>query len=322
MMNSKKVSVIIPAFNAADTLAEAVYSVLNGTYDNLEILIVDDFSSDNTAQVAAQLAEENPQVQYFQNPQNYGVSKSRNLMIEKATGEFIAFLDSDDTWEPKKLEICLTILKENPDIKSVAHALSYLDKHGKKKSYIPTYPITREEMNALKKNGEIPWTFPSAAVIDRETLLEEKGFREDWHVGEDAELFARIAQKYGMLGSKEPLANYRIRGNSLTDKYWLHKRIANDCIKENQRRRIAGEKELSLNEYEDIYFNNLPQLQKLNRFRELLALHYMRKAGQNWLNRDILPALFFGILATLLNPQASLHKLKWMTYQEKLNKIK
>ncbi|OCR00403.1 glycosyl transferase family 2 [Oscillatoriales cyanobacterium USR001] len=318
-MNSEKVSVIIPAFNAAKTLPEAVYSVLNGTYHNIEILIVDDCSSDNTAKVAAQLAEENPPVQYFQNQQNYGVSKSRNLMIEKATGDLIAFLDSDDTWEPKKLEICLKILKENPDIKAVSHALYYLDKHGQKKSYIPTYPTTREEMKAIEEKGELPWSFPSATIIYRETLLKEKGFREDWPVGEDTELFARIAQKYGLLATKEPLANYRIKGNSLTDKYWLKKRIANDCIKENQKRRIQGEKELSLSEYENTYFNNLPQLKKLNKLRELLSLHYMRKAGQNWLNQDFLPALFFGVLATGLNPQASMYKLKWMKQNKKLS---
>jgi len=321
-MNSEKVSVIIPAYNAADTLTEAVYSVLNGTYKNIEILIIDDCSNDHTGKVAAQLAAENPQVHYFQNQQNCGVSKSRNLMIGKATGKFIAFLDSDDTWEPNKLEICLKILQENPDIKAVSHALSYLDKYGKKKSYIPTYPITREDLNKIKKNGEIPWAFPSSVVIDRETLLEEKGFREDWHVGEDSELFDRIAQKYGMLGSQEPLTNYRIRGNSLTDKNWWPKRIATDCIKENQRRRITGEKELLLHEYEEIYFNNLPLLQKLNKLRGILALHYMRKAGQNWLNRDVFLAVFFGGLVILLDPQAIINKFQWMNHQKKLNKVK
>jgi len=125
-----------------------------------------------------------------------------------------------------------------------------------------------------------------------------------------------------MLGSQEPLTNYRIRGNSLTDKNWLPKRIATDCIKENQRRRITGEKELLLHEYEEIYFNNLPLLQKLNKLRGILALHYMRKAGQNWLNRDVFLAVFFGGLVILLDPQAIINKLKWMNHQKKLNKVK
>ena len=113
VMNSEKVSVIIPAFNAADTLAETVSSVLNGTHKHLEILIVDDCSTDATAKVAAKLVEQDSKIQYFRNPQNYGVSKSRNLMMYRATGEYVAFLDSDDTWEPNKLEVCLKMLRQS-----------------------------------------------------------------------------------------------------------------------------------------------------------------------------------------------------------------
>ena len=316
VMNNEKVSVIIPAFNAADTLTEAVASVVNGTHKYLEILIVDDCSTDNTGTIAIQLAQQDPRIQYFRNPQTYGVSKSRNLMIDRATGYYVAFLDSDDTWEPNKLEVCLKMLEENPEVKAVAHALRYLDKYGKKLSYVPTYPTTKAQMQEIKETGESPWVFPSSVVVDREVLVTEGGFAEDWQVGEDTELFTKIAQKYGLLAATEPLGNYRIRGNSLTDKHWLKKRIASDCVKENQLRRLRGEKELSLNEYEQLCFKNLPPLKRFNKFREVLALHYMRKVGQSWLNREVLPALFYGIVTTVLNPQATLNKFKWMKAHE------
>jgi glycosyltransferase involved in cell wall biosynthesis len=316
-MNSEKVSVIIPAFNAAETLAEAVSSVVNGSYQHLEILIVDDGSTDDTSKVAAQIAESDPRIQFFRNPQNYGVSKSRNLMIDRATGEYVAFLDSDDTWEPNKLEFCLQMLAENPEVKAVAHALRYLDKHGKKLSYIATYPTTKAQMQAIKVTGESPWVFPSSVVVDRTILVKEGGFAEDWLVGEDTELFTKIAQKYGLLAATEPLGNYRIRANSLTDKYWLKKRIASDCVKENQLRRLRGEPELSLNEYEQVCFNNLPLLERLNKLREVLSQHYMRKVGQSWLNREFLPTIVYGIATIVINPQATLNKFKWIKYNEK-----
>lgn len=316
-MNSEKVSVIIPAFNAAETLAEAVASVVNGSYQHLEILIVDDCSTDDTSKVAAKIAESDPRIQFLRNPQNYGVSKSRNLMIDRATGEYVAFLDSDDTWEPNKLEFCLQMLADNPEVKAVAHALRYLDKHGKKLSYIATYPTTKAQMQAIKQTGESPWVFPSSVVVDRAILVKEGGFAEDWLVGEDTELFTRIAQKYGLLAATEPLGNYRIRANSLTDQYWLKKRIASDCVKENQRRRLRGEPELSLNEYEQVCFNNLPLLKRLNKLREVLSQHYMRKVGQSWLNREFLPTIVYGIATIVLNPQATLNKFKWMKYNEK-----
>ena len=315
-MNSEKVSVIIPAFNAADTLAEAVYSAVNGTHKHLEILIVDDCSTDDTSRVGTKIAEEDSRIQYFRNPENYGVSKSRNLMIYQATGKYVAFLDSDDTWEPNKLEFCLKMLQDNPEVKAVAHALRYLDKHGNKLSYVATYPTTKAQMQEIKQTGESPWVFPSSVVVDRSILLSEGGFAEDWQVGEDTELFTKIAQKHGLLAATAPLGNYRIRGNSLTDKHWLKKRIAADCVKENQLRRLRGEKELSLNEYEQVCFKNLSLLKKINKFRELLALHYMRKLGQSLLNREVLPTLLYGIATTVLNPKATLNKWKWMKYNE------
>lgn len=318
-MNSEKVSVIIPAFNAAETLAEAVASALNGSYQHLEILIVDDCSTDDTSKVAAKLADSDPRIQFLRNPQNYGVSKSRNLMIDRATGEYVAFLDSDDTWEPNKLEFCLQMLAENPEVKAVAHALRYLDKHGKKLSYIATYPTTQAQMQAIKQTGESPWVFPSSVVVDRAIIVKEGGFAEDWLVGEDTELFTRIAQKYGLLAATEPLGNYRIRGNSLTDKHWLKKRIASDCVQENQRRRLRGEPELSLNEYEQVCFNNLPLLKRLNKLREVLSQHYMRKVGQSWLNREFLLTIVYGIATTVLNPQATLNKFKWIKYHEQFS---
>ena len=318
-MNNQKISVIIPAFNAADTLAEAVYSVINGSHQHLEIFIFDDCSTDDTSIVGAQLAEQDSRITFCKNPQNYGVSKSRNLMIHRATGEYVAFLDSDDTWEPNKLEFCLKMLADNPEVKAVAHALSYLDKRGNKLSYIATYPTTKAEMQAIKETGESPWVFPSSVVVDRSILVTEGGFAEDWQVGEDTELFTKIAQKYGLLATTQPLGNYRIRANSLTDKHWLKKRIAADCVKENQRRRLRGEKELSLNEYEQLCFQNLPLWQRLNKLRDVLALHYMRKVGQSWLNREFLPTIVYGIAATVLNPQATLNKFKWMKYHDNLS---
>lgn len=318
VMNSEKVSVIIPAFNAADTLAEAVASAVNGTHKNLEILIVDDCSTDNTAQIAAKLASANPRIQYRRNPKTYGVSKSRNLMIQQATGKYVAFLDSDDTWEPNKLEVCLQMLEENPEVKAVAHALRYLDKYGNKLSYVPTYPTTKAEMQAIKETGDIPWVFPSSVVVEREVLLQEGGFAEDWQVGEDTELFTKIAQKYGLLAATEPLGNYRIQGNSLTDKHWLKKRIASDCVRENQLRRLRGEKELSLDEYEQLCFKSLPLWKRINKLREVLALHYMRKAGQSWLNREVLGTLVYGIGTAVLNPQATVNKFKWMKHHERI----
>lgn len=314
----EKVSIIMPAFNAKDTIGFAIASALNGTHRNLEILVIDDGSTDCTEKIVAGMARQEPRIKYYKNPKNLGSYKSTNLMLEAATGKFIAFLDSDDTWEPNKLEKCLKMLKQHPEVKAVGHALRYLDKRGNKVSYIPTYPTNQEQLQEVQEKGALPWVFPTALVVEREAILEIGGFL-DWQVGADTELMARLAQKHEMLATKMPLGNYRVLGNSLTDKYWLNKRLAIDCVKENQQRRIRGESELTLTEYREIFFQNLPPLKKLNKLRKFAATRFMRKAGESWLNREILPTLIYGIATTALNPQATVHKIQWMKYQKRLN---
>jgi len=314
----EKVSIIMPAFNAKDTIGEAIASALNGTHPNLEILVIDDGSTDATENTVTDITAKDQRIKYYKKPTNLGAYKSRNLMIEAATGQFIAFLDSDDTWEPNKLEECLKMLKQHPEIKSVGHALRYLDKRGNKVGYIPTYPTNQEELQEVQENGELPWVFPTALVLKREALLGIGGF-VDWKVGADTEFIARLAQKHGMLATKMALGNYRVLGNSLTDKYWLDKRLAIECVKENQLRRSRGESELTLTEYREIFFQKLPLLEKLNKLRKIAAIRFMRKAGESWLNREILPTLVYGIATTALNPPATVHKIQWMKYQKGLN---
>lgn len=107
MMRPPKVSVVIPAHNSARTLSQTLDSVLNQTFYDLEVLVVDDGSSDETLQTAHNWQARDPaRVQVLQHPggQNHGVAASRNLAVDRAQGEFIAFLDADDAWLPHKLE--------------------------------------------------------------------------------------------------------------------------------------------------------------------------------------------------------------------------
>ena len=84
-----------------------------------------------------------------------------------------------------------------------------------------------------------------------------------------------------------PLGNYRVLGNSLTDKYCLDKHLAIDCVKENQRQTSRGESELILTECREMFFQNLPPLKTLNKLRKMAVIHFIRKAEESWLNRDI-----------------------------------
>lgn len=100
--NCPLVSIITPVYNSEKYIGETIESVLNQTYQNWEMLIVDDCSSDNTAEVMKRYSD--PRIKYFRLKENSGAAMARNYALEKAEGRYIAFLDADDLWKPNKLE--------------------------------------------------------------------------------------------------------------------------------------------------------------------------------------------------------------------------
>ncbi len=105
------VSVIMPSYNTGKYIAESIRSVINQTYTNWELLIVDDCSTDNTYEVVASFNDD--RIRYFKNERNSGAAVSRNRALREAKGRWIAFLDSDDLWMPEKLEKQLRFMADN-----------------------------------------------------------------------------------------------------------------------------------------------------------------------------------------------------------------
>ena len=102
-MNSK-VSVITASYNCAKFIEESIKSVLNQTYDNLELIIIDDCSTDNTEEIVNEYIKKDSRIKFYRLNNNSGAAVARNKGLDEATGRFIAFLDSDDIWDKQKLE--------------------------------------------------------------------------------------------------------------------------------------------------------------------------------------------------------------------------
>lgn len=136
----KLVSVIIPTYNRAKLIKNAVMSVLNQSYSCLELIVVDDCSTDNTLEVLAEISDERLVV--YQNDINRGANYSRNYGISKSKGEYVAFHDSDDLWKKNKLEICINEFERRKcDI-----VFSGMMKYGKNyKRFLPVYNLNDYE---------------------------------------------------------------------------------------------------------------------------------------------------------------------------------
>jgi len=211
MEESPLVSVIMPAYNSADFIAEAIQSVLQQTHLTWELLIIDDASDDNTVEIIEKIASADPKIQLFQNKTNQGAGISRNIGIKSAQGAFIAFLDADDLWLPEKLETQLEFMKIH-DLDMTFSSYYLINESGQElHKKIQALPILSYK-RLLKSNyvGNLTgiYSVEKLGKIYSPTLRK----RQDWALW--LSILKRIESTKGIT---EPLAKYRIRENSISN---------------------------------------------------------------------------------------------------------
>ncbi len=201
-MNPPTVSVIIPTYNRAHLIREALESVFSQTYRDYEVIVVDDGSTDNTREILASYRDRIHIVWQ----ENQGISAARNRGILLARGKYLAFLDSDDRWLPEKLERQVSYLDQN----------SYM---GLVSSHLWRYEIGKEkERERVPRSigrsfGELvtgPNFIDTSTVVIRKRCIEVVGnFDESMPAAEDWELWVRIAKRFGIHCMEDILAEHR-----------------------------------------------------------------------------------------------------------------
>lgn len=199
------VSVIVPTYNYDKFLPMAVSSVIDQTYKNIEIIIVDDCSNDNTAQVVKTFSSNMyNNIRYIRHAKNRGPSATRNTGIDRAKGEYIAFLDADDRWYPKKLEFQLKEFSKNHSLGLVSTGFSLIDvnKNIEREYFVNTFETQQELMhNLLIKN-----VVCTSSVLAKKICFEKVGnFDESLQACEDWDMWLRIAPYFEIGFVEEPL---------------------------------------------------------------------------------------------------------------------
>ncbi len=178
---SPLVSVIIPVYNAERYVAEAIESVLAQTYNPVEIIVIDDGSTDGSAKVIKRF----PSVQYYSQP-NTGISAARNRGIEQAQGTFFAFLDADDLWVEDKLTLQMSAFKNDPDLDIVFGHV--------KQFYSPELETSQNDKPPIT-NSQMPGHIPSAMLIKRDAFFRVGLFETNWQMGEFASWYLRSLEQ-------------------------------------------------------------------------------------------------------------------------------
>ncbi len=214
----KKVSVIMPAYNAADTIKASISSLIDQSYADWELLVIDDCSSDDTVSIVEGLIEENSNydIKLVKNEENRGVAYSRNRGVELSQGEWIAFLDSDDTWKRDKLEKQM----KQVDELSLKEGLlftgsSFITKDNRPLDYILHVPNEIDRRSLLKQN----LISCSSVMVNRNLIIKHRFPEGIKTIHEDFAVWLNILRdvKYAY-GIDEPLLIYRIASDSKSGK--------------------------------------------------------------------------------------------------------
>lgn len=202
-MNHPRVSVIIPVYNGESFLAEAIKSVFDQEYKNLECLVIDDGSKDSSAAIAKKFE----QVIYIYQ-ENAGVAAARNHGVQKASGDYLAFLDADDIWNSEKLNIQINYMEENPDIdySLTKHSLFLAEGLSEVPLWVRTSHFEKEMIAYL----------PSSLIVRRKAFEIIGNFDESYRIADDSDWFLRARDAGVKLG--------------IVEKNLLRKRIHPQCL--------------------------------------------------------------------------------------------
>jgi len=199
-----RISVVVPAFNGQSRyLTEAIQSILDQTYPDFELIIVDDASTDQTHDIIPS----HPRITCFRRDQNGGQAAARNDGAKLAKGEFLAFLDQDDLWEPTFLEETLPILQAMADTSAV-HTDGY---YVNSKNEIIGYDRTIQRTDTVAVHLTKGHVLPTCGSLFRKTHFDRaKGYDEKMMVAEDCDLQIRLSQKSPLHHIPKPLYRHRV----------------------------------------------------------------------------------------------------------------
>lgn len=250
MSSNPKVTVIIPSYNYALYLPESIGSVINQTYENLECIVIDDGSADNTKEVVEQISAKDNRVKYYRQS-NSGPTVARNYGLKLASGEFIQFLDADDLIEKSKLEKQIAIFNKNIDVDIVYSGVKYFDSSNPSKLFDNMDLKSGPWMKNLSGSGDIMIMellsrniMVISSPLVRKSVFEKFGnMNELLQYNEDWELWARFAigkAKFYFDNSTDTRAIIRVHSSYSTDNFKMFAHGLKACFLLSEK--IVGRK--------------------------------------------------------------------------------
>lgn len=206
----ERVSVITPVYNVEKYIYKTLESIFAQTYKNIEIILVDDCSTDDSKKVIAKYIEMHPEIKYFEQPKNMGAGAARNKCLELASGQYVAFLDGDDIWMPEKTDRQIALMKKKNSPFSYT-AIEMIDESGE----------TIKTKRKLKENCDYKYLLHNTIIATSSVIINRKVFGDFYmplrRGGQDYATWLMLLRNGTVAcGINETLVRYRVGRNSLS----------------------------------------------------------------------------------------------------------
>jgi len=276
-VNSCSVSVLLAVYNDAKRLRRSVSSIQQQTFQDWELLIANDGSTDDTLRVAHSLAREDPRIRVCDLPHR-GAAQARNSAAAIARGAWLLIQDCDDYSAPERIETLLRVADEHPSAGVIASYATRVSSAGQALGLLQMGPTSLEEFKKARTDRPF-YVINGTAMMRRDLFLKVGGYPVDYRVGEDLALFnLRMASQCDVLVLPEPLVFVEMHQGSLSRKYANEIVESDDIVQFNLARIRRGESVLS-------YGESLEQLNKLSQIHTMARKR--RQLRHAWFSRGI-----------------------------------
>ncbi|MCT9078927.1 glycosyltransferase family 2 protein [Streptomyces fulvoviolaceus] len=232
------VSVIIPLYNTEKHIEACLASVLSQTHRELDVIVVDDGSTDGGAAIAESIADE--RIRVDRGP-NRGGAAARNHGLDLAKGEIVAFLDADDLWYPDKLSEQISVLQSDRDVVAVGAIFQYLSGDGRRLlSQIGQDARDAGSRERLKRGQLAPFPINSCLIAWADTVRAAGGYDESLPVVEDIDLLSRLALAGSVATVMRPLGAYRFHSDSLSARHHARVKMFMRFVEQRATARLEG----------------------------------------------------------------------------------
>ncbi|REK22599.1 MAG: glycosyltransferase family 2 protein [Planctomycetota bacterium] len=300
------ISVLMPAYNAEEYIAEAIDSVVGQTYPHWELLVIDDGSTDSTQEIVSRYVDRDERVRLLEVPHG-GISAARNAGLKAAKYPWAALLDADDVALPRRFELQIAASEEDPEVVLWASYSHDLGAQGQVGSLHKSGPTSRAEYEHHRSTGKTIVFRNSTILFRRDLALDIGGFDAAMEPGEDVDFWDRMAELGPTIALKDSLVQYRRHSGSITNQRLQKSIMIGDFVAARCRARARGES-LDWETFQRAY-NAIGPLGRALRYIDTTGRKYCRNAVTAHTERKRFRAASLLLAATVLSPRTMLTRI-------------